>query len=87
MIDPRIASLAGAAESAAATWSPFHGPAVDVTEDGLAQLSIMVAGPIEASKTGYTAIAYLTIEEIDELLRDLLAVRADLVKHRPQGDI
>jgi len=80
-VDPRIVSLDGAAEAAANEWSPFSGLHVQtVRESRHAMISIGVRGPARIDAQGGWAHAWLGIDQLDELLRELLAVRADLVK-------
>lgn len=80
--DPRIIRLAGEAEYSAKHHNPYQGVVVS-TDRELKQICLTALGRLPVD--GYvgdevTTYAYLTLETLDELLRDLLAARADLLK-------
>jgi len=79
--DPRITRLAGEAEDVANDWTLFKGVEV-ATERARRQVSLTtwIQGPVPAMPDGMTTTAFFKLADLDELLRDLSAARADLVK-------
>jgi hypothetical protein len=78
--DPRIVRLAGEAEETARSWSLYKGATVWTDRD-TKQIAITIATPDPVTGPGGIAVhAFFKLADIDELLRDLLAARADLVK-------
>jgi hypothetical protein len=75
--DPRIIRLAGEAEEAAQAYDPQNG--IEVFLDKTAP-AVIVAIHIATDKGTYRAFAHLGMHTLDELLRDLAAARASLVK-------
>lgn len=80
--DPRIARLAGEAQETADAYDPYRDVWVQtLREDRKVQVSIPILGPVHTRDgEGITASTYLTIDRLEELLRNLLAAYADLVK-------
>ena len=84
MTDPRIASLVGAAEDAADDWSPNRRVETGVDRAG-PWATVLVGGMCKEHVvcpvgTDINVTARLDVEQLEELIRDLLAVRADLLK-------
>jgi hypothetical protein len=79
--DPRIVRLAGEAEEKARSWSLYTGAMV-WTDRATRQIAITIAtpDPLTGAPDGIAVHGFFKLESLDELLRDLLAARADLVK-------
>jgi hypothetical protein len=79
--DPRIVRLAGEAEYEARHYNPYKGVMV-WTDRATKQIVVttVVEGPMLEAPDGMAVHAFFKLGDIDELLRDLLAARADLVK-------
>jgi hypothetical protein len=79
-VDPRIVRLAGEAEEEARNWSLYKGAMVWTDRDTKqAAITIATADPV-LGPGGIAVHAFFKLDDIDELLRDLEAARADLVK-------
>lgn len=81
-VDPRIVRMVGEiTDYCENTWSPYKGVTVEVDRRTRQMyLTTAVEGPVLDAPNGMLVHAFFKLEDIDELLRDLLAARADLMK-------
>lgn len=75
--DPRIVRLAGEAEEAANYFDPLHGLTI-WTDSSIQKVVVTITAELENQLVHTNC--YLSLAQLDEVLRDLLAARADLVK-------